>query len=202
MRFLEGNISVKSVVFSENNDTKFCYFKKSKSYVYFDDNNEVLATSLLLSIRNGIPMVLNSSVNEYINYGIYYKNMMKKLDAPDATISPIYSRSLTYDVIGDVVLISRGVFGFSILNKSDKDLELNTIYIDTFNIELDGEYFQVNGDIPDSSVNVSLNKMHKRYRIITNLGIIKSKCPAFYIGSDYTPKNDYSYSIGNFPLLK
>jgi len=115
-RSLEDKIKIlnqKNIVFAVNHDTYNC--EQSRLFLNFEDNRdrstEILATCMLLTIKNGVPLIFRETAkNSMVKDGVKFKTMM--VNCNESSVLQTNSK--------DVTIIKRDEYGFAILNRGKR----------------------------------------------------------------------------------
>lgn len=124
----ESYIRKQDVIFSLNHDT----FNKHLKPWFNNNKNVYLATGFILSIRNGIPLILNAMNNKFIKTGVKFRQLMEHKTDCDSTFPAVRPEKLK----NTVLVVERNNYGFYVMNNDNKDVYLRSLV----NTNLSGTY--------------------------------------------------------------
>jgi len=168
-----------NITFAVNHDTYNC--EQSRLFLKFDDNSdrstEILATCLLLTIKNGVPLIFKETAkSKLVQTGVKFKSLMYK--ESESNILRTNNQN--------IVLVQRGTKGLCIINRGSNyagDLQVK--------YKLSGIFKQLDHE---NTVTIKDNK-------IKEFKISRKTCTYFSRIGNIKEKPVFDYYT-DFPLLK
>lgn len=176
------SINVNNVTFAVNHDT--FHAEQSKLSLKFDDHSENLATTFLLAIKNGVPLIFRETARDpYVKSAVKFRNLMD--GQPAAKFLELCDKKGHLDS-KDILMLERGNKGFYILNKKYHNIEGDLTVIGS---NLNGVYYDLMN--PNRTYQVKKNT-------IFNIKI-SSRSANFYVFKE--PNENDIFSMQQFPPL-
>jgi hypothetical protein len=173
MEFKIKSLSKNNITFAVNHDT--FHSKQSHISIKFPNNSEYMATAVLLSLKNGIPLILNKiSDNEIIKNGVKYRSALRNSQNEACLIIPSIKTKYYIVRINNCIILERGSDGFFLMNRGFETVKMNSVYLD-WESRLSGVYKKINSE---QIIKVGIDGQN---RVITGITKIDPQSGCYFV---------------------